>query len=76
MPKRRRRAFTPQSRARVVLEVLSGLKGQAQVVRQRTGAARPARGPGRAGEGDEHRGHLVELGIVISSPLPLSEDRD
>jgi transposase len=33
MPKRRRRSFTPQFKARVVLEVLSGLKSQAEVAR-------------------------------------------
>jgi transposase len=34
MPKRRRRSFTPQFKAQVVLEVLSGLKSQAEVARQ------------------------------------------
>ncbi len=34
MPKRRRRSFTPQFKARVVLEVLTGLKSQAEVARQ------------------------------------------
>src|SRR5262249_7922970 len=34
MPKRRRRSFTPQFKAQVVLEVLAGLKSQAQVARQ------------------------------------------
>jgi transposase-like protein len=34
MPKRRRRAFTPQFKAQVVLEVLSGLKSQAEIARQ------------------------------------------
>src|SRR4051795_10664662 len=34
MPKRRRRSFTPQLKAQVVLEVLSGLKSQAEVARQ------------------------------------------
>ena len=34
MPKRRRRAFTPQFKAQIVLEVLSGLKSQAEVARQ------------------------------------------
>ena len=34
MPKRRRRSFTPQFKARVVLEVLAGLKSQAEVARQ------------------------------------------
>jgi transposase len=33
MPKRRRRSFTPQFKAPVVLEVLSGLKSQAEVAR-------------------------------------------
>jgi transposase-like protein len=33
MPKRRRRSFTPQLKARVALEVLAGLKGQAEVAR-------------------------------------------
>jgi transposase-like protein len=33
MPKRRRRAFTPQFKAQVVLEVLSGTKSQAEVAR-------------------------------------------
>jgi transposase-like protein len=33
MPKRRRRSFTPQFKAPVVLEVLSGLKSQAAVAR-------------------------------------------
>src|SRR3982751_5080844 len=33
MPKRRRRSFTPQFKAQVVLEVLSGLKSQAEVAR-------------------------------------------
>ena len=34
MPKRRRRSFTPQFKAQVVLEVLSGLKSQAEIARQ------------------------------------------
>src|SRR4051812_36019076 len=34
MPRRRRRSFTPQLQAQVVLEVLSGLKSQAEVARQ------------------------------------------
>jgi transposase-like protein len=34
MPKRRRRSFTAEFKARVVLEVLSGLKSQAGVARQ------------------------------------------
>ena len=34
MPKRRRRSFTPQFKAQVVLEVLSGTKSQAEVARQ------------------------------------------
>jgi transposase-like protein len=34
MPKRRRRSFTPQFKAQIVLEVLSGLKNQAEVARQ------------------------------------------
>src|SRR3954466_10657971 len=34
MPKRRRRSFTPQFKAQVVLEVLSGLRSQAEVARQ------------------------------------------
>jgi transposase-like protein len=34
MPKDRRRTFTPQSNAQIVLEVLSGLKSQAEVTRQ------------------------------------------
>jgi transposase-like protein len=34
MPKRRRRSFTPQYKAQVVLEVLAGLKSQAEVARQ------------------------------------------
>jgi transposase-like protein len=34
MPKRRCRSFTPQFTARVVLEVLSGLRSQAEVARQ------------------------------------------
>ena len=34
MPKRRRRSFTPQFKAQVVLEVLSGAKSQAEVARQ------------------------------------------
>src|SRR5262245_59080107 len=34
MPKRRRRTFTPQFKTQVVLEVLSGLKSQAEVARQ------------------------------------------
>jgi transposase-like protein len=34
MPKRRCRSFTPQFKAQVVLEVLAGLKGQAEVARQ------------------------------------------
>ena len=34
MPKRRRRSFTPQFKAQVVLEVLSGLKSQAEAARQ------------------------------------------
>ena len=34
MPKRRRQSFTPQFKAQVVLEVLSGLKSQAEVARQ------------------------------------------
>src|SRR3954451_24206681 len=34
MPKRRRRSFTPKFKAQVVLEVLSGLKSQAEVTRQ------------------------------------------
>jgi transposase-like protein len=34
MPKRRRRSFTPQFKAQVVLEVLAGLKSQAEVARQ------------------------------------------
>src|SRR5262249_39696664 len=34
MPQRRRRSFTPQFKAQVVLEVLSGLKSQAEVARQ------------------------------------------
>ena len=33
MPKRRRRSFTPQFKAQVVLEVLAGLKSQAEVAR-------------------------------------------
>jgi|SRR5579864_378266 len=33
MPKRRRRSFTPQFKAQVVLEVLSGLRSQAEVTR-------------------------------------------
>jgi transposase len=33
MPKRRRQSFTPQFKAQVVLEVLSGLKYQAEVAR-------------------------------------------
>ena len=35
MPKRRRRSFTAEFKAQVVLEVLSGLKSQAEVARQR-----------------------------------------
>jgi transposase-like protein len=34
MPRRRRRSFTPRFKARFALEVLSGLKSQAEVVRQ------------------------------------------
>src|SRR5262245_51537680 len=34
MPKRRRRSFTPQFKTQVVLEVLSGLRSQAEVARQ------------------------------------------
>ena len=34
MSKRRRRFFTPQFKAQVVLEVLAGLKSQAEVARQ------------------------------------------
>jgi transposase-like protein len=34
MPKRRRRSFTPQFKAQVVLEVLTGLTSQAEVARQ------------------------------------------
>ncbi len=34
MPKRRRRSFTPQFKAQVVLEVLTGLKSQSEVARQ------------------------------------------
>ena len=34
MPKRRRRSFTPQFKAQVVLEILTGLKSQAEVARQ------------------------------------------
>jgi transposase-like protein len=34
MPKRRRRSFTPQFKGQVVLEVLAGLKSQAEVARQ------------------------------------------
>ena len=34
MPKRRRRSFTPQFKAQVVLEALSGLRSQAEVARQ------------------------------------------
>jgi transposase-like protein len=34
MPKRRPRSFTPQFKAQVVLEVLAGLKSQAEVARQ------------------------------------------
>ena len=34
MPKRRRRPFTPQFKAQVVLEVLSSLKSQSEVARQ------------------------------------------
>ena len=34
MPKRRRRTFTPQFKAQVVLEVLSGLKSPSEVARQ------------------------------------------
>jgi transposase len=34
MPNRRRRSFTPQFKAQVVLEVLSGLRSQAEVARQ------------------------------------------
>jgi transposase len=34
MPNRRRRSFTSEFKARVVLELLSGLKSQAEVARQ------------------------------------------
>jgi transposase len=34
MPKRRRRTFTPEFKAQVVLEVLSGLRSQAEVARR------------------------------------------
>src|SRR5262249_58836020 len=34
MPKRRRRSFTPQFKAQVVLEVLAGLKSPSEVARQ------------------------------------------
>jgi transposase-like protein len=34
MPKRRRRSFTPQFKAQVVLEVLAGTRSQADVARQ------------------------------------------
>jgi transposase len=34
MPRRRRRSFTAEFKAQVVLEVLSGLKSQAEVARQ------------------------------------------
>jgi transposase-like protein len=34
MPKRRRRSFTPQFKAQIVLEVLTGLKSRAEVARQ------------------------------------------
>src|SRR3954469_16011551 len=34
MPKRRRRSFPPQFKAQIVLEVISGLKSQAEVARQ------------------------------------------
>jgi transposase-like protein len=34
MPKRRRRSFTPQFKAQVVLEVLTGVTSQAEVVRR------------------------------------------
>ena len=34
MPKRRRRSFSPQFKAQVILEVLAGLKSQAEVARQ------------------------------------------
>jgi len=33
MPKRRRRSFTPQFKAQVVLEVLAGLESQAEIAR-------------------------------------------
>ena len=34
MPKRRRRSFTPQFKAQIVLEVLTGLKSSSEVARQ------------------------------------------
>ena len=34
MPKRRRRSFTPQFKAQVVLEVLAGLKSPSEIARQ------------------------------------------
>ena len=34
MPKRRRRSFTPQFKAQVVLEVLAGLKNPSEIARQ------------------------------------------
>ena len=34
MPKRRRRSFTPQFKAQVVIEVLAGLKSPSEVARQ------------------------------------------
>src|SRR3954467_10802939 len=34
MPKRRRRSFTPEFKAQVVLEVLSGARSQAEIARQ------------------------------------------
>ena len=36
MPKRRRRPFTPRLKALVVLDVLTGLRSQAQATRQYT----------------------------------------
>ena len=34
MPKRRRRSFTPQFKAQVVLEALAGLKSPSEIARQ------------------------------------------
>jgi transposase-like protein len=86
MPKRRRRSFTPQFKAQVVLEVLAGLNSPSEIARQRK--LKPeliARSKDIALEGletlfqggeQEDRDRIAELATIFAKPFrPRSSSR-